>query len=97
MNSLYENDIFKDGKVNGYVNDIAAFYGCTVQFSDTAVNIEAEDISSVNRALAAIQEFLTSDFEIIYTTPSGRIKSETCEIIVPFAAPKYKTLLPGSI
>ena len=78
MNSLYENYIFKDGKVNGYVNDIAAFYGCTVQFSDTAVNIEAEDISSVNRALAAIQEFLTSDFEIIYTTPSGRqIKPKT--------------------
>ena len=78
MNSLYENDIFKDGKVNGYVNDIAAFYGCTVQFSENAVNIEADDISSVNRALAAIQEFLTSDFEIIYTTPSGRqIKPKT--------------------
>ena len=78
MNSLYENDIFKDGKVNGYVNDIAAFYGCTVEFTDSAVNIEAEDISSVNRALAAIQEFLTSDFDIIYTTPSGRqIKPKT--------------------
>lgn len=78
MNSLYENDIFKDGKVNGYVKDIAAFYGCTVDFSENAVNIEAESLSSINRAQAAIEEFLNSDFDIIYTTPSGRqIKPKT--------------------
>ena len=78
MNSLYENDIFKDGKVNGYVKDTAAFYGCTVEFTDNAVSIEGESLSFINRAQAAIEEFVNSDFEIIYTTPSGRqIKPKT--------------------
>ena len=72
MNSLYENDIFKDCKVNSYVEGIAAFYGCTVEFNDNAVEITGETISSVNMAQAAIEEFVKPDFETIYTTPSGR-------------------------
>ena len=78
MNSLYENDIFRDGKVNGYVAGIAAFYGCTVEFTDNSADITGETISSVNMAQAAIEEFLTSDFDTLYTTPSGRtIKPKT--------------------
>ncbi len=72
MNSLYENDIFKDGKINSYVQGIAAFYGCTVEFNDNTVDIQGESLSSVNMAQAAIEEFVRDDFEIIYTTPSGR-------------------------
>ncbi len=72
MNSLYENEIFKDCKVNSYVEGIAAFYGCTVEFKDNAVEITGETISSVNMAQAAIEEFVKPDFETIYTTPSGR-------------------------
>jgi len=78
MTDVYENDIFKDGKINGYVSDIAAFYGCTVEFGEVSANISGEDISDVNRAIAAIDEFITSDFGILYTTPSGRqIKPKT--------------------
>ena len=78
MESLYEHDIFKDGKINGYVNNIAAFYGCTAEFNETSVKITGESMAKVNMAQAAIEEFITSDFEIIYTTPSGRqIKPKT--------------------
>lgn len=78
MTDVYENDIFKDGKINGYVTDIAAFYGCTVDFSDISVNLTGSSTSDVNRAIAAIDEFLTSEFEVLYTTPSGRqIKPKT--------------------
>ena len=72
MNSLYENDIFKEGKINSYVEGIASFYGCTANFTDSAVDIEGETIASVNMALAAIEEFITSESPVIYTTPSGR-------------------------
>ncbi len=78
MTDVYENDIFKDGKINGYVTDIAAFYGCTADFSDISVNLTGSSTSDVNRAIAAIDEFLTSEFEVLYTTPSGRqIKPKT--------------------
>ncbi|MBO6194325.1 MAG: PhoH family protein [Clostridiales bacterium] len=78
MNSLYENDIFKEGKINSYVEGIASFYGCTANFTDSAVDIEGETMASVNMALAAIEEFITSESLVIYTTPSGRtIKPKT--------------------
>ncbi len=78
MQSRYDNDIFREGTVNGYVRDIAAFYGCTCEFEEGAVLVEGDSSSTVNRALASIEEFITSDFEIIYTTPSGRqIKPKT--------------------
>ena len=63
MESLYEHDIFKDGKINGYVNNIAAFYGCTAEFNETSVKITGESMAKVNMAQAAIEEFITSDFE----------------------------------
>ncbi|MBR1797712.1 MAG: PhoH family protein [Clostridiales bacterium] len=78
MNGSFSNDIFREGKVNGYVSDIAAFYGCTAEYTDTSVNVEGETLSQVNRAIAAIEEFITSQVEVIYTTPSGRqIKPKT--------------------
>lgn len=78
MQSRYDNDIFREGTVNGYVRDIAAFYSCTCEFEESAVLVEGDSSSTVNRALASIEEFITSDFEIIYTTPSGRqIKPKT--------------------
>ena len=78
MTSTYENNIFDDGKLNGYITGIAAYYGCTVSFTENSVEIEGETISSVNMAQAAIEEFVTSDFEVLYTTPSGRqIKPKT--------------------
>ena len=32
-----------------------------------------------------------------YTTPSGPTRSLTCDTVVPDAAPRYSTLLPGPI
>ena len=78
MNCLYENDVFKDGKINGIIADIAGHYGCTAEFSDVSVNITGDSMSSVNRAAAAVEEFITSESELIYTTPSGRqIRAKT--------------------
>ena len=78
MNCLYENDVFKDGKINGILADLAGHYGCTAEFSDVSVNITGDSMSSVNRAAAAVEEFITSESELIYTTPSGRqIRAKT--------------------
>ena len=78
MNCLYENDVFKDGKINGIIADLAGHYGCTAEFSDVSVNITGDSMSSVNRATAAVEEFITSESELIYTTPSGRqIRAKT--------------------
>ncbi|MBR3533392.1 MAG: PhoH family protein [Clostridiales bacterium] len=78
MNCLYENDVFKDGKINGIIADLAGHYGCTAEFSDVSVNITGDSMSSVNRAAAAVEEFITSESELIYTTPSGRqIRAKT--------------------
>ncbi len=78
MNCLYENDVFRDGKINGIIADLAGHYGCTAEFSDVSVNITGDSMSSVNRAAAAVEEFITSESELIYTTPSGRqIRAKT--------------------
>ncbi|MCQ2515961.1 MAG: PhoH family protein [Saccharofermentans sp.] len=74
----YTNDLLLDTNNHGYVEQIAAFYGCSASFIDNSVSVIGDSTSSVNRALAAIEEFLSSEPEVIYTTPSGRqIKPKT--------------------
>jgi len=78
MDSNYTNELLLDTNNHGYVEQIAAFYGCQTLFEDSTVTISGETSSNVNRSLAAIEYFLTSEPEVIYTTPSGRqVKPKT--------------------
>lgn len=78
MDNIFTHELLLDTKNHGYVEDIAMYYGCNVEFEDSNVKVSGESSSNVNRALAAIEFFLTSDAEVIYTTPSGRqIKPKT--------------------
>jgi len=72
MNASYNNTLIEDGKVNSYLEELVASYGCKATFEGDAINVEGESSSDVNRALASCEEFLTADMESIYVTPSGR-------------------------
>ncbi len=78
MDSSYSCELLLDKKNHGYVEQIAAFYGCVTNFEESTVFVSGESSSNVNRALAAIEEFLNFEPEVIYTTPSGRqVKPKT--------------------